>query len=258
MTDNKKFEIRAASSPIVQNNTPLVGSLWDNGLCPRVGYLRFNGIEKPVDEKSQYYFTAGVEHEETYLKRLAEQGIETEYQDKQVFELTPNITFGGSPDVVIKSTGEVIELKSVHSPNSYKSKFKKGFTGADWSHTTQLAKYLVMMDAPKGRIVYTSYAEGHEGEEREVEVSYDGQTVIGGGHEIDKIWLKDGLDVMVRQLETDILHPDMPIVKPDPRQDVCTRCPLNKFCYAQLGKVKGKELQKFAVEELNWGPRAKV
>lgn len=253
----KTYQIRAASIPVVQNGFPLVGSLFDSGLCPRVSFLRSHDIEKPADEKAQGYFAAGIKHEETFIADLEASGVEIEYQADLLYQVRPNITVGGHPDIIIKSTGEILELKSVHSPNSYKSKFKKGYTGADWTHVSQLAKYLVMLDAPTGKIVYTSYAEGHEGEQREVPVTYDGTVVRGGGHEIEQAWLKEGLDVAIRQLETDTLHSELPIVKPEPKQDVCQRCPLNQFCYNQLGKVKGEELRKFAVNELGWGARKK-
>lgn len=248
-----KYEIRAASSPVIINGWVTVGSLFDNGVCPRISYLRSVGIERPVDDKSRGYFKKGIDHEEMFLKRLADEGIETAYQDAVYEQVTENVVFRGSPDVFLTATNEILELKSVHSSGSYKSKFKKGFEGADFTHVVQIAHYLVSKQVEKGRIIYTSYAEGFEGQEREAKVRFDGTLVTCGDIIIPAAGLQEGKEVLAEQLETGVLFGDFPIVHKS-TQDVCARCPMNTTCYSSLKRIKGEDFQE-AARKLGWGAR---
>jgi len=250
---NQKYEIRAASCPVIINGWVTVGSFFSNGTCPRISYLRSMGIEKPVDDKSRGYFKKGIDHEEMFLKRLADEGIETAYQDAVYEQISENVSFRGSPDVFLTATQEILELKSVHSPNSYKSKFKKGYEGADFDHVVQISHYLISKQVENGRIIYTSYAEGFEGQEREAKVRFDGTVVTCGDIVIPAAGIQAGKEVLAEQLETGKLFHDMPIVHKS-NQDVCSRCPMNTVCFSSMKRIKGEEFIEEA-KKLGWGPR---
>jgi hypothetical protein len=115
------------------------------------------------------------------------------------------------------------------------------------------------LNVEHGEIIYTSFAKGHEGEEKVVSATIsaknDGKIITSGSIQIAKSSIENGKALMVEQLQTDQLFGDLPTIH-DGTGLPCDKCVLKDFCYNNYGNVDGKKLQEHARAK-GWGNRSR-
>lgn len=132
-----------------------IGAIIDgttHGVCHRKAYLRFNGIETPLDGPIDLMVAQGEKNEDIFLEELRHKYKDTEFTVKDqtefecLWELPGDIKGSGSPDICIwdkdkpvigienKNIGSISKVKSTH----YELK-------PDPTHVIQAANYSLRM-----------------------------------------------------------------------------------------------------------------
>lgn len=142
--------------------------------CLRKILVQSRGTESSINPK---YTEIGAYNEERHERRLRDDGIHfiREQEFKTPVAGVPSITLSGHVDFVHLDDDGIAtsldELKSVSSPNSYRSIIKRG----DYliENLAQTVNYMVNVSVTKARLIYTYYEQKVQKDERIFHVVID-------------------------------------------------------------------------------------
>jgi len=132
-----------------------VGAIIDGevyGVCQRKAYLRYNGIDAPLDSEIELMTSQGEQNEEIWLAdlRAGLEGTDIEVLDQESFDCLWKGVDGkdgsGSPDVLLRKDGKPIralELKNISGIGKVKSTHYELIP--DSTHLIQAANYSIRM-----------------------------------------------------------------------------------------------------------------
>ncbi len=223
--------------------------------CIRNILLQSHGVrEGSIPEK---YKIMGAANEARYNKILADSGIKYDQERpiKHAVAAVPSVLFSGRADFIryLDSTVVVDELKSMDSKNKAREVLKHG----NWTpeNLAQLIAYMVGMQTPDGRLIYTQFEDGEPTKERAFEIVIDeaGRICVDGAPTKFTVYDQIAhLNAAARAIENNEIW-ERPYNWNAPFKSPCGYCPFKATCDKfDAGEIK--DVQAFvmsAKEDIN-------